>query len=92
VDHPARRSGALSRDGANKVYVQDRIREQAREFVEWLEAGAHVYVCGDAKRMAPDVDRAIQEVAAAQLELSAEQAAEYVKHLRRDGRYLKDVY
>ncbi len=58
-----RLSLAWSRDGAEKTYVQDRMRENGAELWKWLEGGAHFYVCGDAKRMAKDVERAIIDVA-----------------------------
>lgn len=83
---------AFSRDGAQKVYVQQRMREQGRELYAWLQEGAHVYVCGDASAMAPDVDRALHEIIAQHGDLSAEQAAEYVLQLQRERRYQKDVY
>ncbi|MEA5446071.1 assimilatory sulfite reductase (NADPH) flavoprotein subunit [Gammaproteobacteria bacterium AB-CW1] len=83
---------AFSRDQAEKVYVQHRIRQQAAEFHQWLEAGAHIYVCGDANRMAPDVEAAIRDVLVAQGGLSEDAAGDYLKQLRREGRYQKDVY
>ncbi|MEQ9061738.1 MAG: assimilatory sulfite reductase (NADPH) flavoprotein subunit [Gammaproteobacteria bacterium] len=83
---------AFSRDQANKVYVQDRLREAGAELYAWLEEGAHFYVCGDASRMAGDVDTTLGEVIATHGGLSAERAGEYVARLRRDGRYLRDVY
>ena len=83
---------AFSRDQAAKVYVQDRMRENAAELWAWLEAGAHFYVCGDAKRMAKDVDAALHDVVAAQGGLSAEDAAAYVNHLKTTRRYARDVY
>lgn len=83
---------AFSRDGAQKVYVQQRIRERSREVYDWLENGAHIYVCGDAQAMAPDVERALREVVQEQRAVSAEQAEEYLMQLQRDRRYRKDVY
>ncbi|MEX2523768.1 MAG: assimilatory sulfite reductase (NADPH) flavoprotein subunit [Gammaproteobacteria bacterium] len=83
---------AFSRDGQEKVYVQDRMREHARELYDWLEAGAYFYVCGDAEYMAPDVHRALIEIVRDQGGLSNEQAQEYVKQLQRDKRYQRDVY
>lgn len=88
----ARLSLAFSRDQDRKIYVQDRIREAGTEFNRWLENGAHVYVCGDATRMAPDVDAAIVDVIAAERGLSEDEAAAELKTLRREGRYRKDVY
>jgi sulfite reductase (NADPH) flavoprotein alpha-component len=83
---------AFSRDQAEKVYVQTRMLERARELWGWLEEGAHFYVCGDAKRMATDVDRALQQVIAEQGDLSAEAARAYVADMTRAGRYQRDVY
>lgn len=83
---------AWSRDQAHKVYVQDKMRENAAELWRWLQAGACFYVCGDAKRMAKDVDLALHEIAASQGGMSPEQAAEYIKQLKKDKRYQRDVY
>lgn len=83
---------AFSRDQADKVYVQHRLREQARDLYAWLEEGAHVYVCGDAKRMAPDVHAALVDVIAAAGGRTAAGAEDYLKELRRAGRYQRDVY
>lgn len=83
---------AFSRDQAAKIYVQDRMRERARELWGWLEEGAHFYVCGDARRMASDVDRALNHVVAEQGGLSAEEAKSYVTGMLKTGRYQRDVY
>lgn len=83
---------AFSRDQAQKVYVQHRLLERAQELYAWLQDGASVYVCGDAKYMAKDVHAALQEVLVRAGDLSAEDAAEYLKQLKRDGRYRRDVY
>lgn len=83
---------AFSRDQAQKVYVQDRMRESAAELWKWLQQGAYFYVCGDAKRMAKDVDLALHEIVAAQGGMTPEAAAEFVKQLKRDNRYQRDVY
>ncbi|MFT5824696.1 MAG: sulfite reductase (NADPH) flavoprotein alpha-component [Yoonia sp.] len=83
---------AFSRDQAEKVYVQDRIRENAKELYAWLEAGASFCVCGDATRMAHDVDKALHDVIAQEGGLSEEAAIDYVKQLKADKRYLRDVY
>ncbi|MFT4294371.1 MAG: sulfite reductase flavoprotein subunit alpha [Micropruina sp.] len=83
---------AFSRDQAQKIYVQTRMREQASEFYGWLEDGGYVYVCGDASRMARDVDRALMELIATQRGRGDDDAAEYVATLKRDKRYLRDVY
>ncbi len=83
---------AFSRDGQQKVYVQDRMREHADEFWRWLQEGAHIYVCGDASRMASDVDRALHEIIEQQGDLTKEQAQATVKQLVKDKRYVRDVY
>ncbi len=83
---------AFSRDQAEKVYVQHRIKENAKEIFEWLTNGAHLYICGDADRMAKDVHNTLVEVIAEQGGLTAEQAEDYLKSLRSNKRYQKDVY
>jgi sulfite reductase (NADPH) flavoprotein alpha-component len=83
---------AFSRDQLLKVYVQDRMRENAAELWAWLQGGAHFYVCGDAKRMAKDVDTALHNIVAEQGNFTPTQAADYVKQLKKDGRYQRDVY
>ena len=82
---------AWSRDG-EKIYVQDRMRERGSELWSWLEQGAHFYVCGDAKRMARDVERALVDVVVTHGGRSAEDAIAYVAALRKAGRYQADVY
>ncbi len=83
---------AFSRDQDEKLYVQHRIREHATEVYAWLEAGAHVYVCGDASRMAKDVDAALHQVVAAAGGKTAAGAAEYVQTLKAARRYARDIY
>jgi sulfite reductase (NADPH) flavoprotein alpha-component len=83
---------AFSRDQLLKVYVQDRMREAGAELWAWLQGGAYFYVCGDAKRMAKDVDVALHDIIASHGGMTAEQAAEYVKQMKKDKRYQKDVY
>ena len=83
---------AFSRDRLDKVYVQHKIWEQRRELVNWLDNGAHFYVCGDAKAMAKDVRAMLTSAYADVKALSAEGAAEAVDALERDKRYLQDVY
>ena len=83
---------AFSRDRAAKVYVQDKLRGQARDVFAWLEEGAHVYVCGDAAHLAPDVHETLIGVAQEQGGLAREAAEEYVRNLQRDHRYQRDVY
>jgi sulfite reductase (NADPH) flavoprotein alpha-component len=88
----ARLDTAFSRDQLLKVYVQDRMRENAKELWAWLQGGAHFYVCGDAKRMAKDVDVALHAIVAEQGNFTPTQAADYVKQLKKEGRYQRDVY
>jgi sulfite reductase (NADPH) flavoprotein alpha-component len=88
----ARIDTAFSRDQPNKIYVQDRMRENAAELWAWLQAGAHFYVCGDAKRMAKDVDVALHAIVSEQGSLTPAAAADYVAQLKKDRRYLRDVY
>ncbi len=83
---------AFSRDQATKVYVQDRLKEQACDVFAWLERGAHLYVCGDANRMAKDVHQTLIDIISEQGQLSSEQAEQYLKDLRSNKRYQKDVY
>ena len=83
---------AFSRDQPVKVYVQDRMRASAAELWRWIDNGAHVYVCGDAKRMAKDVDTTLHDIIAEQSSRTPEQAAEYVKQMKKDKRYQRDVY
>jgi sulfite reductase (NADPH) flavoprotein alpha-component len=87
-----RLSLAWSRDGAEKFYVQDRMREVGRELWAWLSDGAHVYVCGDAKRMAKDVEGALVEIVAAHGARSTDQAIAFIAELKKSGRYQQDVY
>jgi sulfite reductase (NADPH) flavoprotein alpha-component len=83
---------AFSRDQAHKIYVQHRMLEHAEEFFRWLEDGAYVYVCGDKKRMAPDVDAALHQIVKTCGNMDEAGAKAYVKKLRTDKRYLRDVY
>jgi len=83
---------AFSRDQAQKVYVQNRILENAAEFYKWLQEGAHMYVCGDASRMAKDVDQALHQVVQKAGGLSVEDAAAYVQKMKSEKRYQRDVY
>jgi sulfite reductase (NADPH) flavoprotein alpha-component len=88
----ARLDLAFSRDQAKKVYVQDRMREAGAELWAWIKGGAHFYVCGDAHRMAKDVDVALHEIIVQHGGLDAAAAAEYVKQMKKNKRYQRDVY
>ncbi len=90
--HLTRLDVAFSRDQPDKVYVQHRLRERARELFAWLEEGACFYVCGDATRMAPDVHEALIDVVQTGGDRSREAAEAYVDALRQSKRYLRDVY
>ena len=83
---------AWSRDQANKIYVQDRMRENAAELWAWLAGGAHFYVCGDARHMAKGVDAALHEIIAQQGGMDTAAAVEYVKRMKKEKRYQRDVY
>jgi sulfite reductase (NADPH) flavoprotein alpha-component len=83
---------AFSRDQGEKIYVQDRMRENAGELWSWLESGAHFYVCGDASRMAKDVDAALHYVIETAGAKSPGEAKAYVDKLKSDKRYKRDVY
>ena len=87
-----RLSLAWSRDGEQKFYVQDRMREVGRDLWSWLADGAHVYVCGDAKRMAKDVEGALVEIVAQHGARTTDQAIAFVNELKKSGRYQQDVY
>lgn len=83
---------AFSRDQAEKIYVQTRMLQNAAELWEWLEAGAHFYVCGDASRMAKDVDEALHKAVESAGGRSADDAQAYVEKLKSEKRYQRDVY
>jgi len=83
---------AFSRDQAHKIYVQHRMLENAAELWAWIEDGAHLYICGDAERMARDVDRGLAYIVAKGGRMDAAGAKAYVARLAREGRYQRDVY
>jgi sulfite reductase (NADPH) flavoprotein alpha-component len=83
---------AFSRDTDRKIYVQHRLQEHGAEIYSWLENGAHLYVCGDAQHMAPDVERTLLGMIEQHGARSRELAAEYLLELQRSRRYQKDVY
>lgn len=83
---------AFSRDQQEKIYVQDRMRENAAELFSWLEQGGSFFVCGDATYMAKDVDNALHQIIEEQGKKTIEQAVEYVNQLKKQKRYVRDVY
>ncbi|MDZ4402605.1 flavodoxin domain-containing protein [Prosthecobacter sp.] len=90
--HLTRLDTAFSRDQEEKIYVQTRMMQAASELWQWLEEGAHFYVCGDAKRMAKDVDQALHDIIQAAGGKSADEAAAYVAQMKKEKRYARDVY
>jgi sulfite reductase (NADPH) flavoprotein alpha-component len=87
-----RMSLAWSRDGDKKFYVQDRMREVGRELWTWLAEGANIYICGDAKRMAKDVERVLVDIVAQFGARSTDEAVRFVAELKKKGRFQQDVY
>jgi len=83
---------AFSRDQSFKIYVQDRIRENAAELWRWLDQGAYFYVCGDSQRMAPDVEKALLDAVATHSGRGPEYAQEFLAAMKKQKRYLRDVY
>ncbi|WP_395045865.1 sulfite reductase flavoprotein subunit alpha [Flavobacterium sp.] len=83
---------AFSRDQERKIYVQDRIREKASDFNEWLESGASIYICGQKNPMSQDVEQAIVDVIAQERKISLEEARQVLEELESQGKYQKDVY
>ena len=83
---------AFSRDQAEKIYVHHRLRNKAIEIWSWLQEGAHIYVCGDADNMAPDVNEALLDIICQQGHKNRDDANEYLRQLTRDKRYQRDVY
>jgi sulfite reductase (NADPH) flavoprotein alpha-component len=83
---------AFSRDQAEKIYVQDRMTEHAKELYDWLERGAYFYVCGDATRMAKSVETALLDAIASGAQATPDQAKEYLAKMKRERRYQQDVY
>ena len=83
---------AFSRDQEHKIYVQDRMLENGEELFAWLERGGYFFVCGDASRMAKDVDAALHKIVETHGKMSADEAKAYIKGLKDKGRYSRDVY
>ncbi len=90
--HLTRLDTAFSRDQQEKIYVQTRMLQAATELWQWLEEGAHFYVCGDAKRMAKDVDEALHSIIQTAGGKSVDEAAAYVTQMKKEKRYARDVY
>jgi sulfite reductase (NADPH) flavoprotein alpha-component len=90
--HLSRLTLAWSRDGDEKIYVQHRMRDDGRDLWDWISKGAYLYVCGDALRMAKDVERALIDVIAEHGKRSPEDAARFVAELKKNDRYQADVY
>ncbi|KYP13691.1 assimilatory sulfite reductase (NADPH) flavoprotein subunit [Flavihumibacter sp. CACIAM 22H1] len=87
-----RMNTAFSRDTAQKIYVQHRMQQNAADLYQWLQEGAHFYVCGDAKRMAKDVKQSLIQIVQEQGKMELEAATDYVKQLVKSGRYQEDTY
>ena len=87
-----RLSLAWSRDSTKKFYVQDRIRETSRDLWAWLQDGAHFYICGDAKRMAKDVERALADLACLHGGITPDNAVAFIADLKKQKRFQTDVY
>jgi sulfite reductase (NADPH) flavoprotein alpha-component len=83
---------AFSRDQEKKIYVQDRMLEKSTEIWNWITSGACIYVCGDARRMARDVEQALMQIIAREGRMSSEDAKAFVGKLSQNRRYMKDVY
>lgn len=83
---------AFSRDQPEKIYVQHKMEEKSREIWQWLEEGAHLYICGDARQMAKDVQEALQAIAQKEGGYSEEESKELLKRLRKEKKLLMDVY
>ncbi|MDQ6859957.1 MAG: sulfite reductase subunit alpha, partial [Verrucomicrobiota bacterium] len=83
---------AFSRDQAHKIYVQTRMEENSAELWKWIDEGAHFFVCGDAKRMAKDVDAMLHKIVVKESGRTPEAASEYVEQMKKEKRYKRDVY
>lgn len=85
-------SAAFSRDQDHKIYVQDRMKEESKELFRWIEEGAYIFVCGDAHRMAKDVEETLVQIIEKEGHLSEVEARAYLRNLRKTKKYLRDVY
>jgi sulfite reductase (NADPH) flavoprotein alpha-component len=90
--HLSRLTLAWSRDGDEKIYVQNRMRDDGRDLWAWLGDGAYIYVCGDAQRMAKDVERALVDIIAEHGARTPAEAISFLAELKKSGRYQTDVY
>jgi sulfite reductase (NADPH) flavoprotein alpha-component len=90
--HLTRLDTAFSRDQERKIYVQDLMMQNARQIWQWIDEGAFLYVCGDAARMAKDVDRTLREIVQEQGGRQPDDAESYIQTLKDDRRYQRDVY
>ena len=90
--HLTRLDTAFSRDQERKIYVQDRMVEQGAQLWSWIEGGASIYVCGDASRMAKDVDAALHSIVETQGGMGSDAALEYMQTMKDEHRYHRDVY
>jgi len=90
--HLTRMDTAFSRDQERKIYVQDRMIEQGAQLWSWMQAGASIYVCGDASRMAKDVDAALHRIAEQHGGMREDAAQEYMQSMKDEHRYHRDVY
>ena len=90
--HLDRLSLAFSRDQREKIYVQHRMAEQGADLWRWIDEGAYVFVCGDASRMAKDVDQTLKAIVARHGGMGADAAADYVAQMQERKRYVRDVY
>lgn len=91
-NHLTRLDLAFSRDQEHKVYVQDKIREHSKELWSWIDGGAYFYICGDAKSMAKDVEETLLEIFQHEGKMSSDVAKEYIKTMKKEKRYQRDVY
>lgn len=92
TDHLHNLDVAFSRDQKEKLYVQHKMLQKSKQLYDWLENGAHFYVCGDKNRMAPDVEGALHQIISSEGGLSEDKTKEYIKTLKKQKRYLEDVY
>ena len=83
---------AFSRDQKEKIYVQNRLKENSKELYDWLQDGAHIYICGDMKKMAKDVKKTLIEILIKEGKQSSKEAESYMKQLKKEGRFQEDVY